>query len=139
MCRCDSFRFGHQVCLFSIASKTFWRHNKRVGACTCRRIDVDMKVYGIFTCICSWQVELRPGVPWSAAVTVRAYSARSTHLRGEAVLSSPLVGLREKRSALGPSEDATYMDISSNLSLTLNSWMFEGYTWYVEIHSPDKE
>lgn len=66
----------------------------------------------LFTWIRSWQVELRPGVPWSAAVTVKAYSARSAHLRGEAVLSSPLVGLREKRSALEPSEDATYTDIS---------------------------
>lgn len=66
----------------------------------------------MFTCIRSWPVELRPGVPWSAAVTVKAYSARSDHLRGEAVLSSPLVGLKEKRSALGPSEDATDTDIS---------------------------
>ena len=67
----------------------------------------------MFTCNRSWQVELRPGVPWSAAVTVKMYSARSAHLRGEAVLSSPLVGLREKRSALEPSEDAAEMDISS--------------------------
>lgn len=50
-------------------------------------------------------MELRPGVPWSAAVTVNMYSARSNHLRGAAVLSSPLVGFREKRSALGPSDD----------------------------------
>lgn len=52
-------------------------------------------------------------MPWSAAVTTKMYSARSAHLRGEAVLSSPLVGLREKRSALEPSEDATDTDISS--------------------------
>lgn len=63
------------------------------------------KVQVIITCICSWQVELRPGEPWSAAVTVKAYSARSDHLSGEAALSSPVVGLREKRSALGPSEN----------------------------------
>lgn len=56
------------------------------------------------TCICIWQVELRPGEPWSAAVTVKAYSARSIHLRGEAALSSPVVGLRVKRSALAPAQ-----------------------------------
>lgn len=62
----------------------------------------DENVQIMLTCIRSWQVELRPGVPWSAAITVKAYSARSAHLRGEAVLSSPLFGWREKRSALGP-------------------------------------
>lgn len=61
----------------------------------------------MLTCICSWQVELRPGVPWSAAVTVKVYSGRSAILMGDAVFSSPEVGLRENRSALGPSEDAT--------------------------------
>lgn len=46
-------------------------------------------------------------MPWSAAVTVKVYSDRSAILRGDAVLSSPEDGLREKRSALGPSEDET--------------------------------
>lgn len=61
----------------------------------------------VFTCIRSWQVELRVGAPWSAAVTVKAYSARSVNLRGEAVLSSPVVGLMEKRSALEPEVNET--------------------------------
>ena len=69
----------------------------------------------MLTCIWSWQVELRSGVPWSVAVTVKAYSARSANLRGEAVRSSPLVGLMEKRSALGPWEEAMHMEISSKL------------------------
>lgn len=56
------------------------------------------------TCICIRQVELRPGEPWSAAVTVKAYSARSIHLRGEEALSSPVVGLRVKRSARAPAQ-----------------------------------
>lgn len=62
----------------------------------------------MFTRICRRQVELSPVVPWSAAVTVKMYSARSAHLRGEADLSSPVVGFRAKRSALEPSEKYTY-------------------------------
>lgn len=61
----------------------------------------------VFTCIRSWQVELSVGAPWSAAVTVKAYSARSVNLRGEALLSSPVVGLMEKRSALEPEVNET--------------------------------
>lgn len=56
----------------------------------------------VFTCICRRQVELSPGVPWSAAVTMKVYSDRSAHLRGEAAFSSPVIGLRVKRSALAP-------------------------------------
>lgn len=56
----------------------------------------------VFTCICRRQVELSPGVPWSAAVTMKVYSARSAHLRGDAAFSSPVIGLRVKRSALAP-------------------------------------
>lgn len=56
----------------------------------------------VLTCICSRQVELSPGEPWSAAVTTKAYSDRSPQLRGAAVLSSPVTGLRVKRSALAP-------------------------------------
>lgn len=56
----------------------------------------------VFTCICRRQVEVSPGVPWSAAVTMKVYSDRSAHLRGEAAFSSPVIGLRVKRSALAP-------------------------------------
>lgn len=56
----------------------------------------------MITWICRRQVELSPGVPWSAAVTMKAYSDRSPQLRGEAVFSSPVMGLRVKRSALAP-------------------------------------
>lgn len=103
---CDSFRFGHQIgqttkCVGALQLEDGWGYEI---------------VQIMFTCICSRQVELRPGVPWSAAVAVKAYSARSAHLRGEAALSSPVVGLREKRSALAPSEDATNTDIRSKLS-----------------------
>lgn len=60
-------------------------------------------------------------MPWSAAVTVKAYSARSIHLRGEAALSSPVVGFRVKRSALAPAEDPTNTDTQIK-----NSELFNG-------------
>lgn len=88
MWRCDSFRFGLHI-----------------SYCLPFPDALDMLCGGdrcVFTCIRSLQVELRPGVPWSVAVTVKAYSALSAHLRGEAVRSSALVGFRENRSALGP-------------------------------------
>lgn len=56
----------------------------------------------VITCMCRRQVELSPGVPWSAAVTMKVYSERSPQLRGKAVFSSPVTGLRVKRSALAP-------------------------------------
>lgn len=45
---------------------------------------------------------LRGARPRSEAVTMKLYSAQSDWLRGEAERSSPVVGLRVKRSALGP-------------------------------------
>lgn len=89
-------------CLSDVANVLLCVH---VG-CTCRLGNL---FFCVFTCTRSWQVELRPGVPWSAAVTVKLYSARSAHLKGEAVLSSPLFWLREKRSALGPSGNTADM------------------------------
>lgn len=113
MCRCDSFKFGHHIGLcFQLPAAL-----EIVQAFVLEDERGYENVQMLFTCIRIWQVELRPGVPWSAAVTVKAYSARSAHLRGEAVLSSPLVGLKEKRSTLGPSEDATDTYISSRLNV----------------------
>lgn len=63
---------------------------------------IGKKAKAAFTCICRRQVELSPGVPWSAAVTMKVYSDRSAHLSGEAAFSSPVIGLRVKRSALAP-------------------------------------
>lgn len=51
------------------------------------------------------QEVLRGGCPLSVAVTVSEYSARSEWLRAEDECSSPEFGFREKRSALGPSEE----------------------------------
>ena len=48
--------------------------------------------------------ELWGGRPRSVAVTVKEYSALSECSRGEDERSSPVEGLREKRSALGPRE-----------------------------------
>lgn len=48
------------------------------------------------------QEVLRGGSPLSVAVTVSAYSARSEWLRGDDERSSPEMGFKEKRSALGP-------------------------------------
>ena len=48
------------------------------------------------------QLELWGGRPLSVVVRVKAYSARSEWLRGEEERSSPVFGLREKRSARGP-------------------------------------
>lgn len=68
----------------------------------CMRFQQRKKAKIVFTSICRRQVELSPGVPWSAAVTMKVYSDRSAQLRGEAVFSSPVTGLRVKRSALAP-------------------------------------
>lgn len=86
------FRLGHQtLCSITWCDRVLRKFSTYEGVAAI-----------VFTCIRSWLVELRVGVPWSAAVTVKAYSARSAALRGEAVLSSPVVGLMEKRSALEP-------------------------------------
>lgn len=48
---------------------------------------------------------LRGGSPLSAAVTVSMYSARSEWLSGDDECSSPVLGFKEKRSALGPAKN----------------------------------
>lgn len=48
---------------------------------------------------------LRGGSPLSAAVTVSMYSARSEWLSGDDERNSPVLGFKEKRSALGPGEE----------------------------------
>lgn len=49
---------------------------------------------------------LRGGSPLSAAVTVSMYSARSEWLSGDDERNSPVLGFKEKRSALGPGKDS---------------------------------
>lgn len=56
------------------------------------------------TCILRVAVELRGGEPRSVAMTLKVYSGLSAWLRGEDECSSPVMGCREKRSALRPAQ-----------------------------------
>lgn len=59
--------------------------------------------------VLTWTVReqevLRGGSPLSAAVAVSVYSARSEWLSGDDERNSPVLGFKEKRSALGPGKD----------------------------------